>query len=263
MFKVTSSLPPQTRLLDYHKRPQIHAVYLNSNTAIELGAVSATTSVAFLAGNGTLEGAQQRITSRVPNSRTKFLDVLVCTSTTKLVISSRTIIQGNNTHCSPIPPSALPPNASKSPTGSLETYVSNPPSVATILAASPVWAYYTLSDRLPTYATIGLDGIASNIAPLPFLTAQVEDDEYKVPLSCIQQAIFGETSQALVQGMVTAWNRTSETQFELSGTFPISNMPFLYLILGVVTTCAIISTLRDLRIYLLPQGMQQRSMQQD
>ncbi|KAF9527128.1 hypothetical protein CPB83DRAFT_936364 [Crepidotus variabilis] len=223
--------------------PQISVVYLNSTVTIEPGTVSATTSVVFMAGNGTLEKAQQRITSHLPKSRIKFLDVLVCTSTTKLVISSCTINQGNITDCSPIPLSDLPSHL-KSHTGHLETYVNNPPSVAIILAASPVWAYYTLAGRLPTYDTLNSKHVASNIPPLPFLTAQIDDEqEYNVPLSYIKQGIFGPTSQGLVQGMLAVWTRTNKTEFDIWATFSISHVPLLYLILGVASICSTAVTL--------------------
>ncbi|KAF9527068.1 hypothetical protein CPB83DRAFT_895504 [Crepidotus variabilis] len=221
--------------------PQITAVYLNSSVSSELGVVSATTSLVFLATNGTLEGAQQTITSTLAKARVDFVNVLVCTSTTKLIKSSCTINQGNVTQCNPIPSSDLPSSASK--TGTLETHIHNPNSVAMTLSASPSTAYYTAYEFLPMYAKITPDLIASDIPPFSYLTFEATGDHYYLPLTYIQNALFGQTSQALVQGMVTKWSVTHETEFDLWATFSISHAPLLYLILGLSTICAIASTL--------------------
>ncbi|KAF9527149.1 hypothetical protein CPB83DRAFT_884483 [Crepidotus variabilis] len=221
--------------------PQVTAVYLNSTASAEPGVVSATTSVVFLAVNGTLEGAQQTITSTLATSRADFVDVLVCTSTTKLVISNCSINQGNVTQCSAVPSSDLP--SLPSTFGSVETYITNPPSVAMTLSASPVTAYYSLYGRLPMYNSITPDLIASDTPPLSFLTLQTTGNHYHLPLTYVRNALFGQTAQGLVQGMLTAWTVTKKTHFQLSATFSVSHVPFLYLVLCVATVCAIASTL--------------------
>jgi hypothetical protein len=123
--------------------PQMSAVYLNTTTSVQPGAVQAQSSIIFLAANGTLEGAQQRITSPEPTARIKFVDVLVCTSTTRLEISSCSINKGNVTSCVVVPPANIP-GAQSSDTGGVEKYITHPRTVASVLATSPVKAYYDL-----------------------------------------------------------------------------------------------------------------------
>ena len=78
--------------------PVVTAVYLNaSSTPAAPGVVEGTASIIFLAANGTLEGAQWRISSPEPTSRIHFVDVLACTSTTRLEASACVIDHGKVT----------------------------------------------------------------------------------------------------------------------------------------------------------------------
>ncbi|KAF9527131.1 hypothetical protein CPB83DRAFT_856795 [Crepidotus variabilis] len=221
--------------------PQVTTIYLNSSVTAKPGVVSATTSVVFLAANGTLEGAHQTIASPTTNTRITGMDVLVCTSKTKLVISKCTIAQGNVTKCTAVSDSKLP--SGDAATGFVENYIHNPFSVAILLAASPVTAYYSSYQRLPTYDKISQDFIDSDIPPLSYLTFNTTSDPYNLPLIYVQNTLFGQTSQSLVQGLLTKWTAKKTIKFNLWATFGISNVSLLYVILGVAAICAIAATL--------------------
>jgi hypothetical protein len=223
--------------------PQMSAVYLNRTPNVAPGSVTAETSIIFLAANGTLEGAQQRITSPEPTARILFVDVLVCTSTTTLIYSRCTIYQGNVSNCEAVPLASLPSKASTSATGLLEAFVSNPISTATILSASPVMAYYSATNRLPMYDTISESFISDQIPPLSFLSGSTRNTIYSIPLSYIQNVLFGQTAQGLVQGMITAWPVQSNQTVFLEAPFATSQSYLPYLIMFVAFAFAMAATL--------------------
>jgi hypothetical protein len=86
--------------------PKMSAVYLNTTVSNKPSEVQAQSSVIFLAANGTLEGAQQRITSPEPTSHIQFVDVLVCTSNTTLKVRSCHINNGTVKSCDAVQPSS-------------------------------------------------------------------------------------------------------------------------------------------------------------
>ena len=128
------------------------------------------TGVIFLAPNSSMEGAQIHITSPSSTSRIGFIDVLVCTSTTRLEISKCTIDQGVVTNYNLSQPSDLPPTALTSPTGDVEAYIHHPSDVSTLLSASAVTAYFHIDKRLPMYYQLTDNLVSSRLPPLPFLT---------------------------------------------------------------------------------------------
>ena len=222
--------------------PEFTAVYLNSTSTVALGVVEAQTSVdLFLAANGTLEGAQQRITSPEPTSRIKFVDVLVCTSTTRLEISMCTIDKGTVSRCDFHQPTNL---SSRSTTGGVEIYISNPIAVAITLAASPVTAYYILGNRLPMLDVKHLQAdIDSHTPPLSFLTFDTAATLYDIPLTYVTDVLFAQTAQGLVQGMVPAWPTYANQQVSLTSIFGTSKPALLFAIMAVNLVSALIATL--------------------
>jgi hypothetical protein len=223
--------------------PQVSAVYLNSTTTVQPGVVQAQSSVIFLAANGTLEGAQQRITSPDPTSRIMFVDVLVCTSTTTLEISTCSIDNGNVTSCVPVPSANLPSSSSTSDTGGVENYITNPEYVATLLSASAATAYYDLGERICMYDRITPDMIASKIPPISFLSLNTTMELYNISLSYITDVLSSQTAQGLVQGLVSTYPVSSTQQVFIISTFGTSNPVLLYVILVLSIACALSSTL--------------------
>jgi hypothetical protein len=223
--------------------PQVSAVYLNSTTTVQPGAVQAQSSVIFLAANGTLEGAQQRITSPDPTSRIMFVDVLVCTSTTTLEISTCSIDDGNVTSCVPVPSANLPSSALTSDTGGVENYITNPEYVATLLSASATTANYDIQERIPMYDRITPDMIASKIPPISFLNVNTTMELYNISLSYITDVLSSQTAQGLVQGLVSTYPVSSTQQVFIISTFGTSNPVLLYVILVLSIACALSSTL--------------------
>jgi len=202
--------------------------------------VEAQTSVIFLAANGTLEGAQQRITSSDPASRINFIDVLVCTSTTRLERSMCTIDKGTVKRCDFHQPTNL---ASNSTTGGVEIYVGNPISVAITLAASPVTAYYILGNRLPMLDVKHLQAdIDSHTPPLSFLTFDTAATLYDIPLTYVTDVLFAQTAQGLVQGMANG-GQTYANQVSLISVFGTSKPAFLFAIMALSLVSALIATL--------------------
>jgi hypothetical protein len=218
--------------------PVLIAVYLNSTTTVAPGVVKAQTSVILLAANGTLEGAQQRITSPEPRSRIEFVDVLVCTSTTRLETSICTIVTGNVTSCDYRQPTNLPSNNTA---GGVDAYVRSPVSVAITLSASPVTAYYTLRDRLPML-DINQGYIDSQIPPLSYLTFSTHN-LYNIPLTYVTGVLFAQTAQGLVQGMTTAWQKFAHQQVAVTAVFGTSQPILQFVIMGVSLAWALVATL--------------------
>lgn len=220
----------------------VAAVYLNNSVSVVPGRITAVTSVVFLAINGTLEGAQQRITSPEPRSLVQFIDVLVCTSTTQLETSICTIDKGTVTGCA----FSLPANGSiRGDAGGLGRFIANPLSVASYLAASPSTACYSLLTRLPMWAPVDED-IASNSLPLSYLTTSTSSLGYNIPLTYVLNAFFGQTAQGLVQGMVTSWSTYAGQYVEVTAIFGASKPALLYTILALSFICALTSTLASI-----------------
>lgn len=219
--------------------PELIVVYLNRTVNATPGMVEAQTSVVFLAANGTLEGAQQRITSPQPTSRIEFVDVLVCTSTTRLEISICTIDRGVVRSCDFSQPTNLPNN---SDTGGVETYIGNPKAVATTLSASPVTACYTLLDRLPMYG-IEEQGISAQTIPISYLTTNTTNPMYNIPLTYVTDVLFAQTAQGLVQGMTSTWGAYTSQRVSVIATFGTSNRVLLSFILALSVAWALFATL--------------------
>ena len=224
--------------------PMISAVYLNTTTSVRPGAVQAQSSIIFLAANGTLEGAQQRITSPEPTARIKFVDVLVCTSNTTLEISSCSINHGSVTSCVAVQPASIP-GAQSSGTGGVEKYISYPTSVASILATSPVMTYYDFGDHIPSYDTITPEMISARIPPLSFMSYDTTADDYHIPMSYVKGVLFGQTAQGLVQGILTNSPANATQQMFISSTFGTSKPVILYIVLVTSVCCALTVTLAN------------------
>ena len=224
--------------------PQMSAVYLNTTRSAKPGAVQAQSSIIFLAANGTLEGAQQRITSPDPTARITYVDVLVCTSTTTLEISSCSIDKGNVTNCVAVPPANIP-GAQSSATGGVENYITHPEIVAAVLAASPSKAYYDLGSRIPMYDQITPAMISAGIPPLSYLSIETTDNIYSIPASYVQNVLFGQTAQGLVQGMVSTYAANTSQQVFITSTFGTSQPVLLYIVLIISVTCALSATLAN------------------
>jgi hypothetical protein len=239
-----SSIQPSfaTQILGHISNdPVITVVYFNSTTTTTPGVVEAQTSVVFLAANGTLEGAQQRITSPELTSRIKFVDVLVCTSTTRLEISMCTIDNGTVSACDFRQPTNL---SSKSATGGVEKYISNPTAVAITLAASPVTAYYILGNRLPMLDVKHLleDINSQTPPPLSFLTTNTVYTPYSIPLTYVTDVLFAQIAQGLVQGMIPAWPTYANQSVFVISVFGASKPVLLFAIVAVSLVSALIAT---------------------
>jgi hypothetical protein len=218
--------------------PQVSTVYLNSTVTTAPGSVEAQTSVIFLAVNGTFEGAQQTITSPDPTSRIESVDVLVCTSTTRLETSMCTISRGAVVSCDFYQPT----NSSANSTG-VEKYINNPSSVAMYLSASAVTAYYSLDNRLPMY-DISQSVVNAQIPPLPYMDIESNVGvNYDISLTYVNEVLFGQTAQGLVQGMVANWQTTVQQEVSLIATFGTSKPALLWAIMGISLVLALIATL--------------------
>jgi hypothetical protein len=218
--------------------PQVAIVYLNSNVTTGPGSVEAQTSIIFLAVNGTIEGAQQTITSPDPTSRIESVDVLVCTSTTRLETSTCTINRGAVVSCN----SYQPANSSANSTG-VDKYIKNPLSVAMYLSASAVTAYYNLDNRLPMY-DLSQAVINAQIPPLPYMDIESNVGvNYNIPHNYVIDVLFGQTAQGLVQGMVAKWQASVQQEVSLIATFGTSKPVLLWAIMGISLLWALIATL--------------------
>ncbi|PPQ78557.1 hypothetical protein CVT26_005324 [Gymnopilus dilepis] len=213
--------------------PEVTPTYLNTSLTNTTSSVTAVTSVVFLAANGTMEGAQQTITAPNSPSWISSVDVLICTSDTTLEVSYCTIDRGQVTNCSP------------SNTDDLEKYVQHPLTVATILAASPVTAYYHIADLLPIY-DINPQIIASQLPPLPYLTANAQIDSYYIPLNYTQNVLFRQTAQAITQGLVNAYAFPQPQNLQITVTFGTSQPILSSIIMAVALACALAATLLNI-----------------
>lgn len=218
--------------------PVVTAVYLNSSTTADVGVVTAETSVVFLAANGTMEGAQQRITSPEPTARIAFVDVLTCTSTTRLEMSTCSVRNGAITGCTFTPTAGN----SSSLWGGVEKYIANPVSSATILSVSPVTAYYSLVTRLPMLS-VSQQIIDSKLPPLSFLTLDTAGPQYTIPMTYTRDVLFGQTAQGLVQGLVQAWPTYAKQDTSITATFGTSVPALTHSILYLSFIVALAATL--------------------
>ena len=216
--------------------PQITVAYLNASTSVVPGSRKTETSVVFLAANGTLEGAHLTITSPSSTSRIPSVDVLVCTSTTTLVISDCVIDRGSVTSCQAVDPQNLPAHG-------LDNFINNPKYVSIVLAASPVTAFYNRGERLPMYDPINQDLISSRLPPLSSLTFGNQNISYSIPLEYITDVLFPQTAQGLVQGIASKWQVYSTQPVQLISTFGTSQpaLPLVIFILAII--CALAATL--------------------
>jgi hypothetical protein len=216
--------------------PQVTTVYLNRTWGFGPGWVEMETSIIFLAANGTLENAQQTIypPPDVLTSRISSLDVLVCTSTTRLETSTCWIFNGSVTDCQ-----SLPIPESESDVGNLK-YIKNSFDVAAILSASPVTSVYRFSDRLPMYAAITAEMVQSNIPPLAYLTASAGGGPYYIPLSYVKEVLFWQMAQAMVQGFALGpWAVSINQEVAVIATFGTSQPWLLVVTLLLSVVCAL------------------------
>jgi hypothetical protein len=78
------------------------------------------------------------------------------------------------------------------------------------------------------------DLIASRLPPLPFLSLGIPAPPYYMPLTYITNAFFGQTAQALVQGMTTVWHVYTTQPVQLTAVFATSIPSLVYLMTGAV-----------------------------
>jgi hypothetical protein len=211
--------------------PELIAVYLNGSYVVGSGFVTGNASVIFAAANGTMEGAQFTIHSPNPTSRIRSVDVLVCTSTTRLEVSTCTIDLGNVSSCNPNPQLVSSSNNSM---GGVDTFVQHPGDVAITLAVAPVIAIPYWYNDVPSY-DVNPDIITGRVLPLPYLTTGETRPPYSIPLSYVQDVLFGQTGRLIVQGIVSdvSLQTHSQQQITLIATFGTSNPFFIYLIMGL------------------------------
>ena len=222
--------------------PKTSVAYLNTTFAVAPGSVEAQTTVIFITANGTLEGAQGHFDSPNPSSRISFIEVLACTSSTTLEISQCNIDNGKVTGCDALQGSNLPVNATTSPTGGVETYITHPKYVANYLAASPVTAYYNLKARLPMYDNITDALITSQLPPLSFLSIDTNTSSYHIPLNYTTNVIFGQTAQGLVQGLLTTFSSTNSQKISIIAVFGTSQPVLLLVTMGLCLVIAVCTT---------------------
>jgi len=195
------------------------------------GFVTGNASVIFAAANGTMEGAQLTINSPNPTSRIRSIDVLVCTSTTRLEVSTCTIDLGTVTSCNPNPQLVSSSNSSM---GGVDMFVQHPGDVAITLAVAPVIAIPYWYNVVPSYDA-NPDIIAARVLPLPYLTTGETRPPYSIPLSYVRDVLFGQTARFMVQGIVSdvSLQTHSQQQIALIATFGGSNPVLIYLIMGL------------------------------
>ena len=218
--------------------PQLVAVYLNGSYMVGSGFVTGNASVIFAAANGTMEGAQLTITSPNPTSRIRSVDVLVCASTTRLEVSTCTIKLGTVTSCNPNPQLVSSSNSSM---GGVDMFVQHPGDVAITLAVAPVIAIPYWYNAVPSY-DINPDIIMARVLPLPYLTTGETRPPYSIPLSYVQDVLFGQTARFMVQGIISdvGLQTHSQQQIALTATFGTSNPILIYLIMGLgILICSI------------------------
>jgi hypothetical protein len=133
------------------------------------------------------------------------------------------------------------PSNGSSPTGGVEKYILNPTNVASILATSPVTTYYDFWDHIPMYDTITPEMKTKGIPPLSFMSYGTTD-YYDIPVSYVKEALFGQSAQCLVQGILTQSPVNTTQYLSLSSTFGASNPLLLFAVLGTFFICAVITT---------------------
>jgi len=134
--------------------------------------------------------------------------------------------------------------SSKSATGGVEKYISNPTAVAITLAASPVTAYYIVGNRLPMLDVKHLleDINSQTPPPLSFLTINTVYTPYSIPLTYVTDVLFAQTAQGLVQGMIPAWPIYANQSVFVISVFGASKPAFLFAIVAVSLVSALIAT---------------------
>ena len=230
--------------------PHVSAFYLGGTNSTGPGWVNATTSVVFLAANGTIEGAQQNIAAPTgSHGRITNVDVLACTSTMSLGVSNCEVVNGLVTSCTPVPNGQLSTSASGNSTSDMEGFILSPISTATTLSASPVTAYYSYLNFIPGYLPITPADIAGGFAPLSYLTVETVGAQYDIPQSYIQGTLFSETAAALAQGMVIATEPryNSNQPADLIVVFATSVAPLQITLMLIALACAIATTAEALR----------------
>jgi hypothetical protein len=219
--------------------PQLVAVYVNGSYVVGSGFVTGNASVIFAAANGTMEGAQLTISSSNPTSRIRSVDLLVCTSTTRLEVSTCTIDFGTVTSCNPNPQLVSSSNNSM---GGVDTFVHRPADVAITLAVAPVIAIPYWYNVVPSY-DVNPDIITARVLPLPYMTKGETRTPYSIPLSYVRDVLFGQTAHFMVQGIVSdvTLQTHSQQQITLIATFGTSNVILIYLIMWLaILICLIV-----------------------
>jgi len=178
-----------------------------------------------------MEGAQFKINSPNPTSRIRSVDVLVCTSTTRLEVSTCTIDLGTVTSCNPNPQLVSSSNNSM---GGVDTFVQRPADVAITLAVAPVIAIPYWYNVVPSY-DVNPDIITARVLPFPYMTMGETRPPYSIPLSYVRDVLFGQTARLMVQGIVSdvSLQTHSQQQITLFATFGTSNPILIYFIMGL------------------------------
>jgi hypothetical protein len=230
--------------------PHVTVFYLGGTNSTGPGWVNATTSVVFLAANGTIEGAQQSIVAPAgSNGRVNNVDVLACTSTVSLGLSNCEVVDGRVTLCTPIPEGQLSTSTSGTTSRDLDGYIMSPISTATTLSASPATAYFSYLNFIPGYDKITPANIAGGLPPLSYLTDGTVQAQYNIPQSYVQGTLFSEAGAALVQGMVMATESSyyANQPADLIVVFATSAAPLQIILISIAVACAIATTVGALR----------------
>ena len=233
-----------TRVGLISNEPQVSAFYVNGTTDVSLGWVNSTSSVVFLAANGTLEGAQQRILAPTKASpRLTHVDVLACTATVNIGVSTCEIFNGHINTCTPTPPDELPAAALNDTEGGLGIYLTFPESISRVLTAAPVFAFESNPEFIPMYDTITPSDIATNRVPLSFLSFNVANPSYEIPQYYVRNGLFFETIAGLVQGMMeTTWTQSNIQPVNLIVVYATRHPELQIILLFVAVTGAAIIT---------------------
>ncbi|KDQ54059.1 hypothetical protein JAAARDRAFT_409636 [Jaapia argillacea MUCL 33604] len=222
--------------------PQISVAYLNAPTTISPGSVLTTTTAIFFAANGTIEGAQQHITSPNSTSRIGGIDVLVCTSTVNLQISDCVVSHGFVQDCSASDPNLIP-GINSSTMGGVDKWIIHPDLVGIALSATPVIMPYTRVNSLPMFLSITPNLISSNLPPTTYLSLNTFSNGYYIPLDYISTAMFEVSMRGMVQGLLTTWQWYNPTSGSITSEFATSNFPIQLIIVIIAFLFSISATL--------------------
>ncbi|KDQ50873.1 hypothetical protein JAAARDRAFT_73964 [Jaapia argillacea MUCL 33604] len=224
-----------------YNEPNLSVVYFNASTVVSPGVVETTTSVIFFAANGTIQGAQQHITSPNATSRIAHIDILVCTSIAKLQISDCDIAHGFVQNCSATNLTTIS-NITSSRMGGVDQYLDNPDIVGNALSAVPAVMVYPRTGFFPMFVSITETLNASGLPPTTYLTAHTYDPGYYITLDYISTAMFEVGIKGMVQGLLTAWTQYNTTEGSIEATFATSDVWLQMVILGVAFVCALVAT---------------------